>query len=139
MTPEALARIHARAFVRQRPWDASEFASLLTSRGVFLTGQPHAFALGRVVVDEVELLTFATDPAHQRKGLGHQTLKAFHEEAAKRGATRAFLEVAADNVPAIGLYLAHGYVQDARRPGYYHMTDGTVVDALVMSRALPLG
>lgn len=139
MTPEHLAALHARAFTRQRPWNAAEFASLLDAPSVFLVHSDHAFALGRVIVDEAELLTLATDPAHQRHGLGRAILAEFHAAAHARGAARAFLEVAADNTPAISLYSHAGYAQDGRRPGYYHMSDGQHVDAVIMSRALPLG
>ncbi|MGH1355754.1 MAG: GNAT family N-acetyltransferase [Thalassovita sp.] len=139
MTPERLADLHARAFTRQRPWSADEFASLLTSPTVFLVHDDHAFALGRVIVDEAELLTLATAPNHQRKGLGRQMLTRFHDSARTLGATRAFLEAAADNTPALTLYQAENYVQDGRRPAYYRMSDGQTVDAVIMSRALPLG
>ena len=139
MTPDQLAELHARAFDRQRPWNAAEIGSLLASSGVFLVHDDHSFALGRVILDEVELLTLATDPDHQRKGLGARALCRFHEKAQHFGATRSFLEVAADNTPAIALYHAAGYVQNGRRPGYYRMADGQMVDAVMMSRALPLG
>lgn len=139
MTPEGLAHLHARAFTGQRPWSAVEFASFLASPTVFLVQSEHAFALGRVILDEAELLTLATDPAYQRKGLGRQMLTAYHETAQQRGATRFFLEVAADNVAARALYQAAGYSVDGQRAGYYRMTDGQTVDAVMMSRALPLG
>lgn len=139
MTPEGLAHLHARAFTGQRPWSAVEFTSFLASPTVFLVHSDHAFALGRVILDEAELLTLATDPAHQRKGLGYKMLAAFHDVAQQRGATRFFLEVAADNTAALALYQAAGYAPDGQRAGYYHMIDGQTVDAVMMSRALPLG
>jgi ribosomal-protein-alanine N-acetyltransferase len=139
MTPEQLASLHSGAFVRQRPWDAKEFTSLLASPTVFLVHTQNAFALGRVIVDEAELLTLATDPRHQRKGLAREVLTGFLSQATDRGATRAFLEVAADNAPAVALYDSAGFVRDGRRPEYYQMLDGQSVDALIMSRALPLG
>lgn len=137
MTPEALATLHGAAFQSPRPWTEAEFADLLQSPHVFVVGEPRAFALGRVIADEVELLTIATDPAHRRHGLGAAQLAAFHTRAAQRGAVRAFLEVAADNSAAIALYLSAGYAQDGHRPGYYRLPGGERVDALLMSRALP--
>lgn len=137
MTPEALARTHARAFTAQRPWSAAEFAALLESALVFAVGDERAFALGRVIADEAELLTLATDPAYQRQGLGRQTLAAYETAAAQRGATRTLLEVAADNAAAIALYETAGYAVDGRRPGYYRTPQGHKVDAVLMSRALP--
>ncbi len=40
MTPEALARLHARAFTYPRPWSAAEFAAVLQGPGVVLLTQP---------------------------------------------------------------------------------------------------
>lgn len=137
MTPEALAALHARAFTVQRPWSSAEFADLLDSAFVFAVGSDAAFAMGRVIADEAELLTLATDPQHQRRGLGRMMLDAYHAQAVERGATRSFLEVAADNFGAIALYESAGYKSDGRRPGYYHMQNGARVDAVLMSRALP--
>lgn len=139
MTPDGLASLHARAFKAQRPWSAAEFAALLASPHVFLTQTENAFALGRVVVDEAELLTLATDPDYQRQGLGRKMLAAFEAAAQKRGATRAFLEVAADNTPAIALYTSARYQRDGLRPGYYRTGDGQAIDAALMSRALTQG
>ena len=61
MTPEALARLHARAFTHPRPWSAREFAQLLDSPHVFVVAQPHAFALGRVIAGDT-LLRVALAP-----------------------------------------------------------------------------
>lgn len=133
----ALAGLHARAFAGQsRAWEAGEFAALLDSATVFALGGPRAFALGRVIADEAELLTLATDPACRRQGLARACLAGFEDEARRRGATQAFLEVAETNGAALALYLSAGYRLGARRDGYYRMADGTRADALVLTRAL---
>ena len=119
-----------------RPWSEAEFVRLLDSPGVFVCGGAQAFALGRVAADEAELLTLATDPDHRRKGLGRSTLTAFEAEAAARGATRVFLEVAQSNTPAIALYTSQGYGQTGARPGYYRAPHGAPVDALILSKSL---
>ncbi|MHA7850628.1 GNAT family N-acetyltransferase [Roseovarius sp.] len=133
----ALARLHDRAFAGQsRAWQASEFAALLDSEHVFAMGEPRAFALGRVIADEAELLTLATDPASRRQGLGRACLAAFEDEARRRGAVQAFLEVAETNGAAVALYLAAGYQQSARREGYYRLDDGRRADALILTKKL---
>lgn len=137
MTPEALAALHARAFSHPRPWSAAEFAGLLASPHVFVQGDARAFVLGRVVLDEAELLTIATDPDHRRRGHGAAMLAAFHAMARDRGAQRAFLEVAADNPAACALYRGAGYAEDGRRAGYYRSATGARIDALLFSRVLP--
>ncbi len=137
MTPEALARLHAAAFRDERPWTAAEFASLLSLPGKLLLGDARAILLARVAADEAEVLTLATDPAHRRQGLAAALLARFHAEAIKRGARRAILEVAEDNVPARALYARGGYAQAGRRPRYYRRASGQAADALLLARPLP--
>ena len=136
MTPEALAALHARAMAPDRGWSAAEFADLLDNAHAFALGDARAFALGRAVAGEAELLMLATDPAHRRQGLARARLAAFEAEARARGASIAFLEVAADNAPARVLYTAAGWVERARRPAYYARPKGPAADALIMVRAL---
>ena len=135
MSPEALAQLHAAAFAQDRPWTASEFASLLSGPGTLLLGDGRAFLLGRVTLDEAEILTLATHPGHRRQGLAAALLERFEAEARARGAARAFLEVAEDNAPARALYEGRGYGEVGRRPGYYART-GAPVAALVLARPL---
>jgi len=110
---------------------------MLDQPGVLLTGDAtRAFALARVVADEVEILALATDPDHCGQGHGRACLDAALAQAAARGARHAFLEVAADNAAALALYRAAGFVQAGLRRGYY-ARPGAAADALVMTRALP--
>ncbi len=132
MTPQAMARLHAAAFTQSRPWSAEEFAALLDSTGTFVTGDETAFALVRVIADEAELLTIATDPAHRRQGRARRLLETMHAETGARGGARVFLEVADDNLAARALYEASGYSLAGRRKGYYHRADGPAADALIM-------
>lgn len=138
MTPDQLAAIHDRAMTETKPWSAEDFADLLQQTGVFVVGSPHSFALGRVIFDEAELLTIVTDPAAQKQGFGRRTLTQFHENAQRLGATTAFLEVSVENLSAIALYRNAGWQEAGKRKSYYHLQDGRVVDALVMSRSLPV-
>lgn len=134
MTPEEMAACHGRAFKGQgRAWSVAEFAGLMKTPLVFAVGNACAFALGRVIADEAELLTLACDPVHRRTGLGRACLGCFETEAHARGAVTAFLEVAADNAAARALYQAAGYEEVARRSGYYA---GGTVDALILRKAL---
>jgi [ribosomal protein S18]-alanine N-acetyltransferase len=63
-------------------------------------------------------------------------LAQFHAAARARGATTAFLDVAADNAPAIALYLGAGYAQVGQRRAYYPRKNASAADALLMRRAL---
>lgn len=136
MTPDTLAALHARAFSATRAWTAAEFANLLAQPGVLLTGDARCFALTRVTLDEAELLTIATDPAHRRQGLAAITLKTAESNAATSGAVQMFLEVAEDNSAARALYAAAGYTQVGRRPAYYLPKDASPVAALVLRKQL---
>lgn len=135
MTPDLLAATHAAAFTQARPWSAAEFAGLLRLPGIILTGSDESFVLGRVTLDEAEVLTIATLPARRRRGLARMALAAFESEARRIGATRGFLEVAEDNAPARALYAGAGYAPIARRPDYY-ATPGGKVAALVLRKSL---
>jgi len=136
MTPKEMARLHAAAFDQSRPWSAEEFAALLETPGTFATGEAAAFALVRVIADEAELLTIATDPARRRQGRARALLETVHAEAAKRGAARIFLEVADDNLAARALYETCGYSVVGRRKRYYRRLDGPAVDAVIMAHDL---
>ena len=137
MTPEQLAATHARAFDRgDRGWSSAEFATLLDCPGALVVGEDRAFALGRVIADEAELLTLATDPAARRQGLARAVLAAFEAQARARGATRAFLEVAADNAAARALYALAEWDIIARRSAYYARSPEPAVDALVLTKSL---
>ncbi|MEL0438136.1 GNAT family N-acetyltransferase [Phycobacter sp. K97] len=135
-TPEEMAATHAAAFTQSRPWSAEEFAALLDSSLTFAAGDARCFALVRVVADEAELLTIATDPAHQRQGLARRAMDTWQHAAAARGASEAFLEVAADNMPAQALYQSCGFAHCGRRAGYYARKDAPAVDAVLMRRSL---
>lgn len=139
MTPADLATLHAKAFTQTRPWSADEFADLLAHGGTFVQGDHDSFVLIRVAVDEAEILTLATDPAMRRQGLARTRLNDAMAQAAARGATRMFLEVAEDNAPATALYAAAGFAQVGRRPNYYVPKNAAPVAALVMQRDLDAG
>ncbi len=137
MTPQDLAATHAAAFHPARPWSAAEFAALLDNRFCHVIGDTRCFAVIRVIADEAELLTVATHPDHRRRGLARACMTRWQGTAAKLGATRAFLDVAADNAPARALYAACGYVACGRRTGYYARKSGAPADAILMARPLP--
>ncbi|QGX97285.1 GNAT family N-acetyltransferase [Roseovarius faecimaris] len=138
MTPEVLAALHSRAFAGQgRGWSAQEFGDLLAAPHVFCVTSDAGFALGRALAGEAELLTLAVDPAEQRAGHGAALLSAFEDEAAIRGASRAFLDVSAQNTAALALYRRARYHEVARRAGYYHCPGGGTADALILAKDLP--
>lgn len=145
MKPEDFADLHARAMRVPGPWSADDFDELLSGAGVFSVVPSQllraeegvgGFALGRVVLDEAELLTLAVDPDFRRQGIGSACLDAFEAEAVRRGATVLHLEVAETNAPAIALYLSRGWERSGRRKAYYASPGGRT-DAILMTKRLP--
>ncbi|MEL7256334.1 MAG: GNAT family N-acetyltransferase [Pseudomonadota bacterium] len=136
MAPEDLAALHERAFTGQgRAWSASEFFELLQNDTILLVGDNNAFALGRVVADEAELLTIVCDPECRRQGLARDRLQMLEQHAKESGASRIFLEVASTNTPAIQLYKHSQFTEIGRRKRYYDTPNGRV-DAVVMEKCL---
>jgi [ribosomal protein S18]-alanine N-acetyltransferase len=134
--PADLAAIHAACFTLPRPWTSTEIADLLDSPHVFVLTESGGFLMGRTVADEAELLTLAVLPAVRRSGVGASLVQKFMIEAKARGATRAFLEVAARNLAAKALYDRAEFAFAGRRKGYYRGADGESDDAEILSRAL---
>src|SRR5262249_37019150 len=134
----ALAAIHAEGF--DHPWSAAEITEVLAGPGAFgLAVRDGAdvagFILARAIAGEAEVLTLAVPPAHRRRGLARALLEAATAQSRAAGAEAIFLEVAADNVAAIGLYAGAGFQRVGARAGYYRTATGPI-DAIVMRRSL---
>lgn len=93
------------------------------------TSDAAGFFLVRRIIDEEELLLFAIDPDHRRKGLGHALLGRMLNEARAAGMVRVFLEMRREN-PADALYAAHGFRAVGLRRAYYRAPDGSRFDAI---------
>jgi [ribosomal protein S18]-alanine N-acetyltransferase len=139
---EALAELHGRCFAQG--WQADGFARLLRAEATLAllarapeTGAMLGFVLGQHAVDEAEVLTIAVAPEARRQGTGRFLMDNLGLLAASRGAERLYLDVAADNLPAIGLYRVLGFRETGRRRGYYTIgPEGSSVDAVLMMREL---
>lgn len=83
---------------------------------------------------DARLYSLAVHPSMRGQGIGAALVKAAENKSRKAGKTGMRLEVRADNTAAIDLYLAHGYVRFAIRPGFY--ADG--MSALRMRRTFAL-
>ena len=86
--------------------------------------------------DVADVMTVATAPTQQRKGIGGLLLEELVRRAAGRGCEALILEVRADNDPARNLYERNGFEVISVRRRYYQPGD---VDALVMRRLLTEG
>ena len=122
-----LAAIHAEAFPPGERWDMAAFAGLLGMPGACgLLDEAGGFILAREAGGEAEVLTLAVMPVVRRRGVGGRLLTAMLAQLA----CPVFLEVAADNLAALALYLRVGFSECGRRRSYY----GPGRDALVLRR-----
>ena len=126
-----------------REWDEAALRALVTDgRSSLLLAKsagdsaPAVAGVIRTVVDETELLLLATAPERRGMGLGGLLLDALLDRARQQGATRMFLEVAADNAAALALYRGRAFAEVGRRAGYYRRPSGVTVDALLLARDL---
>jgi ribosomal-protein-alanine N-acetyltransferase len=115
----AIALIHRRSAAD--PWSVSAVAELLADPHVFgfLADAGPGFVIARAVAGEAEILMLCVVPDARRGGHGTALIGMALDEAAAREAEAVFLEVAADNATALGLYCRLGFEAVGRRPGYY--------------------
>ncbi len=96
-------------------------------------GQPAAFALLRVVLDEAELLLFGVASAQRRAGLGRRFWAEVEAALSAEGCREVHLEVRASNLTARRFYEAVGFAETGARPRYYEAPPD---DAILMLRRL---
>lgn len=124
-----LAELHKLCFPH-KPWTADDFAELKKS-GCEIVASENGFIVWRTVVDEAEIITIGVHPEARGAGIAIAMLGIMENEVKKAGAKKIFLEVSAENAPAINLYKKCGFTQNGLRPKYY---DG--VDAILMTKAI---
>ncbi len=132
----ALALLHGASF--REGWTRDDFTTWLGRAQAICVvaeqgGEVVAFGLALVSGNDAELLTIASAPALRGRGLGRAIMHGLQEAAAGRGLDRWILEVARNNLPALGLYKSEGFVEIGVRKAYYPGETGRI-DALVMSR-----
>ncbi|MFM9413299.1 ribosomal protein S18-alanine N-acetyltransferase [Peptococcus simiae] len=126
----ALIRVEQETFAH--PWTKESLHTALSARETHLAllaaeeGQVFAYALFQYLLDEGELWRLASLPAQQNRGLGQRLLETGLDALQAKGVHRVFLEVAADNGPAIHLYEKLAFERIAVRPNYYGQTDGYI-------------
>src|SRR5690606_4365505 len=98
-------------------WSREDFASYIAGEDTPIYVACDArrriagFIMLRLVADEAELITIAVDPKWRGKGIGAALLRAALEALTMTPARRFFLEVAADNAPALKLYAKQGFAK----------------------------
>jgi ribosomal-protein-alanine N-acetyltransferase len=85
-----------------------------------------------VIIDEAHIGSLAVHPDYRRQGIAQALLVRSLQEAARRGATQATLEVRRSNLAAQALYHRFGFQVVGIRPRYYRDNHE---DALLMTVA----
>ena len=137
-----LAHIQNECFAAK--WQAKDFQTLCRSPGVITqiasvgtagAKQPIAYGLYRTVACEAEILSLAVLPDFRTKAIARKMLEDIFHRLSALKVEQVFLEVAADNHPAINLYTKSGFIRSGLRKNYYHNKDGKK-DALILSKVL---
>ena len=124
-----IAELHKICFPH-KPWTADDFAELKKS-GCEIVVSDNGFIVWRTVCDEAEIITVGVHPDARGAGIAIAMLGIMENEIKKSGVKKIFLEVSAENAPAINLYKKCGFAQNGRRPKYY---DGA--DAILMAKEI---
>lgn len=131
MTPADMAALHARCFP-DRPWDEAEFSQLLDQSNIVAVTAPFGFVLANLIAPEAEILTVAVAPDQRRKGIALGLFRTLWSKIEQREITTVFLEVAADNTPALKLYDSLNFQEVGCRKAYYARQGAPAQDALVL-------
>jgi len=138
-----IAQLHTQLF--DAPWDEASVKRALdhpaATSFVATLGQPTdvvGFIIGQLAADEAEILSVGVSAPYQRLGVGRLLVEGLTRALLRADIRRLFLEVADDNVAALGLYGRLGFEPTGRRKGYYGRTGGPAVDAVTMARSLTM-
>jgi ribosomal-protein-alanine N-acetyltransferase len=136
----AIAALHAASF--HRGWSAEEVDQLLidrrrvTAHRALAGGKLVGFIMTRLIDHEAEILSVAVAANAQGRGIAGKLLALHLRRLVALGARAVFLEVDAQNKPALRLYDRAGFREVSRRPNYYAGEGGKKLDALVLRRDL---
>ncbi|MDR1983099.1 MAG: ribosomal protein S18-alanine N-acetyltransferase [Holosporaceae bacterium] len=134
---QLLAMIHKRCF--NDNWSSQAFWEMLSQDVFFgflsMEKEAQGFILGKMIYDEVEIITFCVLPEFRNRGIGKMLVDEVHNHAQNHFVEKIFLEVSEDNVIAEKMYENFGYVKISRRRGYY-CTRKSSSDALVMQKSI---
>ncbi len=96
-------------------------------------GDLAGYAVAHAAADEGEILNLGVAPAHRRRGVGRQLVRAMMEMLAALAVRAVYLEVRESNVAARELYERLGFQERGRRSRYYRRP---VEDAILLRAAI---
>ena len=114
-------------FVDLVPYQDQPQSTLADDLNSYLGG----YLLATIIDDEAEILSIGVTPDRQRQGVGKRLLQHFFNHGASWKMARVVLEVAEDNLSALGLYRDFGFAEFGRRKDYYEQGNQKI-DAIMM-------
>lgn len=117
------------------PWTKEAFIYELTRnkcakyRAIFNNGSVVGYGGMWIMIDEAHITNIAIHPEFRGIGLGNLIMEDLIDEARDNGAHSMTLEVRTGNTAALNLYKKFGFVEVAKRKGYYQDTGE---DAIIM-------
>lgn len=130
----------------ERSWEGSKWNRAMFERELSLhmsvgrvadfSGRPIGFGILWAVTDTAQLLEFAVDASHRRKGVGTGLIRSLMEAARLRGCEKMELELHEGNFPAQSFYEKMGFKIAGRRRRFYDMGQGRMSDAVLMERLI---
>ena len=134
-----VAFLHSDNF--DRGWSVPECENLIADAtcygvGAQLPGEKNlcGFLLCRIAADEAEILSIAVARHARERGIAKAMLARGIAGLGVERVRSLFLEVEAENLPALKLYRHFGFEEVGRRPAYYRKADGSTAEAIVMRR-----
>ena len=85
----------------------SEISNVLVAR---VDGTVVGYVSFTVIIDECQIINFATKNEFKRQGVGKKVMEALLDYGKAKGVTKYFLEVRVTNEGAISLYKKYGFV-----------------------------
>ncbi len=124
---DTICQIDAQCFNTPWTWESMVFEishPLSVSSVVWRDGRVVAFAVGRVIADEAEVMKIATLEKYRKQGIAREMMDELLDKMRGKGAVTCYLEVASRNAAAIALYESLGFEKVYVRALYYGDDDG---------------
>lgn len=119
---DIICKIDEECFKNPWTWESMVFElshPLSVSSVVWRDGRVAAFAVGRVIADEAEVMKIATREKYRKQGIAREMMSELLEKMRGKGAVTCYLEVASHNAAAIALYKSFGFEKVSVRALYY--------------------
>ena len=119
---DTIVAIDEQCFKNPWTWESMVFEishPLSVSVVEWRDGKVVAFAVGRVIADEAEVMKIATLEKYRRQGIARLMMTELLDKMREKGALTCYLEAASKNDAAIALYKSLGFEEIFVRKLYY--------------------